>query len=145
MKYEFYNFVITTETEKLVLPDQFVAAKNIKNGKPCNYKLIHKTKQITVFESLNIDNISLISDIFELIDLIEILKAFSSNKLTTDKEYQFNNFSAKLVQKDKMFSVRIKFNDLNYSLFYDKFEATALAAKFSKILNRCEAWQEQGA
>ena len=100
MKYEFNNFVITTEIEKLVLPDQFVAAKSIKNGKPFNYKLIHKTKQITVFESLNIDNISLISDIFELIDLIEILKAFSSNKLTTDKEYQFNNFSAKLVQEE---------------------------------------------
>ena len=59
----------------------------------------HKTKTYSIFTSVIYKNDVFIDDIFDFIDLVEILKAFSSNKLNPDKKYKFNNFDAKLTKQ----------------------------------------------
>jgi len=111
-----------------------------------------KIKEFSVFNGLNFlekkdkKYYRVISDIFVFIDLIEILKAFNNNKLNTNKVYKIaDSFTAETVQKNGEFYLKIYFKNYSYSLFLDKFECSSLAAKFSKILQRCEVWQEQEA
>ena len=109
----------------------------------------NKRREFTVFDRLKLleteDNkyYTVIADLFDFIDLIEILKAFAANKLDTEKIYNINNkFTAKVAQKDKKTSLSLHFENYSYKLYLDKFECSSLAAKFSKILSRCEAWEE---
>jgi len=87
-----------------------------------------------------------INDLFDFIDLIEILRAFNNNKLDTSKTYNINDkFTAKTVQKNSNMYLQIHFKNYSNKEYYDKFECASLVAKFSKILSKCELWQEQEA
>jgi len=101
-------------------------------------------KEYTLFKILYLKKdqnyYNVLENIFVFIDLVEILKAFSGNRLNTQKEYRIaNNFIAKTTQKDGNMYLKLHFK--KNDIYLDKFECSSLAAKFSKILQRCEAWQ----
>lgn len=149
MKFKIGDFIISTSKKQEKLSEQIATPTELSNGKPSQYKWQYKTRDLTVFNMLALlekkDNkyYRVISNLFDFIDLIEILKSFNGNKLDTDKEYQISNsFTAKTVSKNSKINLSIQFTNYSYQLYLDKFECSSLAAKFSKILNRCEAWQE---
>ena len=142
--FRFYTKKITEQSN-----EQIAIPTTIKFGKPTEYEMQYKTREITVFSALALlekedgKYYQVIDDIFEVIDLIELLKAFSSNKLDTTKTYKIgNSFTAKIASKNGNMSLSILFAGYSYKLYLDKFECNSLSAKFSKILQRCEAWQE---
>jgi len=152
MRFEIGDFIVTTDKKIEQLNEQIIVPASIQSGKPSHYKTKHKTREITVFNQLSLlekkvgKRYIVISNLFEFIDLIEILKAFNSNKLDTSKTYQIGDiFTAKTVQKNGNITLSIHFKNYSYKLYLDKFECSSLAAKFSKILSRCEAWQESEA
>ena len=150
MEFKINNFIVYTDREKEELNEQIAVPTKIKNNKPSEYEWEYKTRDLTVFKGLLLlekrdgRHYSVINDLFDFIDLIELLKAFSSKKLDVEKEYNINNKAAvKITQKDGKKYLSIHFTNYSYILYLDKFECTSYAAKFSKILSRCEAWQEQ--
>ena len=85
------------------------------------------------------------SDIFEFIDFIEILKAFSNKKLEKDKEYKFKNFKASLRQDKGVSYLYIVILEDEDEFYFDKFKATTTSVKLQKLLARLEVWPEQEA
>ncbi len=150
MTFKIDNFIVETENKTLYLDEKIPKPQSIEKGRTTDFKWKHKTKEITVFSSLSLfenedkKHYVVISDLFVFIDLIELLKAHNGNKLDTGKKYNFANiFKAKLSQEKGKITLQIHFKNHYASLFLDKFECSILVAKFSKILQRCEAWQEQ--
>jgi len=151
MRFDIGDFRVYTKKEFEILEETYFKPVFKYNlSRPDGYEEIHKYREFTIFEGLNLlekkDNkyYRVIDNIFDFIDLIEILKAFSGNKLSTDKIYRINDkFEAKIVTKNKIISLFLYFKNYSYGLFLDKFECSSLAAKFLKILSRCEVWQEQ--
>jgi len=147
---KFNDFIVQIESKTIETDEKIIAPVELErySSKPkMGWK--YKTKEITIFDSLAFKNKAdkkyyvVISDIFVFIDLVEILKAFNGNKLNTEKEYKISDkFTAKTAQKNGDMYLKIRFKNYSNSLFLDKFECSSLAAKFSKILNRCEVWQE---
>ena len=141
MKFNFNDFTVIAKQKNKIYSDEKIAIPTeIKNGKPHNYEIKHKTKTYSIFTSVIYKNDVFIDDIFDFIDLVEILKAFSSNKLNPDKKYKFNNFDAKLTKQKNVFYLHFEIKE-EHKLYLDKFEATALAAKFSKILQKLDIFQ----
>jgi hypothetical protein len=150
MEFKFNNFIVFTKKESEQLDDRIAVPTKLKNGKPSEYSFQYKIKEFTIFNDLYLIEkkdgkyYRVINDLFNFIDFIEILKAFSGNKLDTEKEYKLGkSFTAKTAQKNGKMSLRVHFTNYSYDLFLDKFECSSLASKFQKILSRCEAWQEQ--
>jgi len=144
------NFLVITSRTTEKLKETIIVPQTIQNGKPFDYKNIPKTREFTTFTKLRLLHegrqkfYAVITNIFNFIDLIEILKAYSSKKLDTENTYKPNDsFSAKVSQKNGKPSLEIRFKAWDYSQFFDRIECNILAAKFSKILQRCEPWQEQ--
>jgi len=149
MKFKIGDFIVYTEKKTEELSEQIAVPTKLSSGKPSEYKWQYKTRDIMVFDGLNFlekkdgKYYRVITDLFEFIDLIELLKAFTGNKLDTSKTYQIgDSFTAKTAQKDGNISLSIHFKNYSYKLYLDKFECASYAAKFGKILQRCEAWQE---
>jgi len=150
MRFKIDNFIVKTTTKIIELDEKIIAPSKVSyGGKPEEYKIKNKTKEVIIFDSLFfLENeeekyYNVISDIFVFIDLIEILKAFNGNKLNTEKEYALSDkFTAKIAQQKGEITLKIHFTNYSNSLYLDKFECSTLAAKFSKILQRCEVWQE---
>jgi hypothetical protein len=143
------DFIVLTEKRTEKSSEQIAVPTNLEAGKPSEYKWKYKTREITVFKKLNLldktdgEYYQVISDLFDFIDLIELLKAFNGNKLDTNKQYKISDrFTALTASKNGKMSLRILFAGYTYSLYLDKFECSSLAAKFGKILQKCEAWQE---
>lgn len=151
MTFKIDNYTVVIESKQQNLKEQIIAPSSVKNGKPSNYEVVYKTREFFVFSQLGLkhkdgNKYGVISDIFDLIDFIEMLKSFANNKLDTDKIYKINDvFTAKTAQKDKKISLQITFENWTYSHYFGKFEAASLAAKLSKILSKVEAWQDQQA
>jgi hypothetical protein len=152
MEFRINDFTVYTDKKTEHLNEQIAVPTSLSSGKPSGYTWQHKTRDLTVFDGLNLlekkdgKYYRVISDLFVFIDLIELLKAFNGNKLDTDKEYKISDrFTAKTASKNGKMSLKIHFKNYSYSLYLDKFECSSLAAKFSKILQRCEAWQESEA
>ena len=150
MTFEFDNFkVFTTNTHEQLEETYFKPYFSKYGTKPEGYKEVHKIREFTVFNGLNFKEeqdgkfYRVINDLFDFIDLIEVLKAFTGNKLDTDKTYKISDrFTAKIVQKNQKIYLSIHFTNYSNKLYLDKFKASSLSAKFSKILSRCEPWQE---
>lgn len=150
MRFEIDDFIVSTDSKIVELSEQIIVPIKLSyNKKPEEFAIKNKTKEITVFSNLYFFEkeeeayYSVITDMFVFIDLVEILKAFSSNKLDTKKEYNLSDrFTAKIAQKNGNISLKIHFKNYSNSLYLDKFESSSLAAKFTKIIQRCEAWQE---
>lgn len=146
------KFRVYTRKESEELNESIAVPTSIMSKKPSEYKWQHKKREFNVFDGLNLKEkkdgkyYRVINDIFDFIDLIELLKAFSSNKLDTEKEYNINDkFTAKTASKNGKISLKLHFKNYSYKLYLDKFECSSLAAKFGKILSRCEVWQESEA
>jgi len=153
MKFKIDDFIIYLEKKKEILDENDLIAKPKKlsysQSKIELYELVPRTREFTVFSHLSFlekedgKYYSVISDLFVFIDLVEVLKACSAKKLQQEKEYSFSDkFTAKITQKDKNIYLKIHFKNYSNSLYLDKFECSSLAAKFSKILQKCEPWQE---
>lgn len=150
MKFKIGDFTVLTTKKEDILDTFIFIPTAIVDEKPGEYEQRYKTKEFTIFDGLNLleksdgKNYNVISDLFDFIDLIEVLKAFNGNKLDTDKEYQISDsFIAKTASAKGKMSLSIHFKNYSYKLYLDKFECSSLAAKFSKILQRCEVWQDQ--
>ena len=152
MRFDIGDFRVYTKkiSEKLDETYYKPIFKYSSSSRPDAYEEVNKTREFTAFDGLNLkekkDNkyYNVINNIFDFIDLIEILKAFAGNRITTNKNYNINDkFEAKIVTKDKKISLFLHFKNYSDNLYLDKFECSSLAAKFSKILSRCEVWQEQ--
>ena len=152
MTFKIDDFIIHLERKKEIFKNNLVSKPkklSYSQSKIELYELVPRTRDFTVFSHLNFREerdgkyYSVITDIFVFIDLVEVLKAFSGNKLNIKKEYNLSNkFTAKITQKDGNITLKIHFKNYSNSLYLDKFECSSLAAKFSKILQKCEPWQE---
>jgi len=147
MRFEIGDFAVKIEKKVEYLEDKVAVPKEIKLGRPAGFKLINKKRHLTVFDGLGLFDaesdyhVQVIYNLFDFIDLIEVLKAFNSNKLDTNKEYNINNkFTAKIAKKDEKITLKLQFENHPNIIYLDKFECSSLAAKFSKILQKCEAW-----
>ena len=119
MKLEFNNFTIYTD-----------------------YISVNK-KEINVFLALDFFEEEILDDVFELIEFVEFLKLFASNRLDTSVRYLlFDKIAANVATKEGKIKLKLYFADLDKTIFLDKFAASSLAAKFAKVLQRCVAWQE---
>ena len=107
MKFEFNDFILYTSKRIEDLEDEIAVVTEISSNKPYKYEFKNKRREFTIFHSLCLfekeerKHYQVISNIFDLIDLVEILKAFSSNKLSTNKEYNISDNSP-LKQLKKM-------------------------------------------
>lgn len=149
MKFKIGDFIVYTEKTTEELSELIIVPTGLNSGKPSEYERRYKTRDLTIFQRLDLlekkdgEYYRVISDLFEFIDLIEVLKGFNSNKLDTSKTYRIgDSFTAKTAQKNGNMCLSIYFTYYTYKLHLDKFECSSLAAKFSKILQRCEAWEE---
>jgi len=144
MIFKIDDFTVITFKKTEKLNDQIAVAQSIKNDKPTSYKFENKTREFTVFYQLGYKGILLTENLFYFIALIEAIKGFSANRFSDEKTYTINNnITAKMVQKDNLRYLKLELS--KYTLFLDKLECSILGAQLSKIVQRCEAWQEQEA
>ena len=89
------------------------------------------------------DTFVLTNEILDVIEFIEILKAFANNKLTSGKLYELSFFTAKYknCEETKTTILSIKFFN-NFFIKYDKTEALILSAKLTKVISKCEVMFE---
>jgi hypothetical protein len=90
---------------------------------------------LKAFHEVHQKHYAIIQHIAQLIELVEVLKAFSSNKLDANKLYYFKNFTARVSRKDKQYSVQISFSNWPYSFYFDKLEANIFASQLQKIVS----------
>jgi hypothetical protein len=152
MQFKIDNFIVFTKIKTEIFEgkeNKIFVPSGITNGRPSDFKSQQKKRDFVIFEKLQFLEFNkrkfytVFSDLFVFIDLIEVMKAFNGNKLNTEKKYDFSdNFTARIAQKEGNITLEIHFKNYSNSLYLDKFECSSLSAKFSKILSRCEAWQE---
>ena len=135
-----FNIILTRQFEEL--EEKEIKATKIINMKPSFYEEFNKKRYFYKLESLNYFNNILTKDLFEVIAFVNCLIAFNSNKFDIDKSYEFESFSCKLVSQHKKINIAVKFfseNPENEIIFYfDKVEATVIAAQINKIISKLE-------
>jgi hypothetical protein len=140
------NFYITIEnTTKEFENEQYRMTKATKNSSSkynFEYAKVPDYKNyefMNAFGYINSQYLTLTNEILDVIEFIEILKAFANNKLTSGKLYELSFFTAKYknCEESKTTILSIK---LSTDLFikYDKAEALILSAKLSKAISKCE-------
>ena len=81
----------------------------------------------------------LTKEILDVIEFVEVLKAFAGNKLNTKKQYDLSFFTAKIKNCEEsnppVLSIKLS-NDT--FITYDKTEAQILSAKLAKVVAKCE-------
>ena len=131
-----FNIILTRGFEEL--QEKEIKATKIINMKPSYYEEFNKKRHFYKLESFNYFNNILTSDLLEVIAFVNCLIAFNSNKFDIDKSYEFESFSCKLVSKNKKIYLSIKFFGENEIFYYDKLEATVIAAQINKIISKLE-------
>ena len=132
-----FNIILTREFEEL--EEKEIKATKIINTKPSYYQEFNKKRYFYKLESFNYFNNILTKDLFEVIAFVNCLIAFNSNKFDIDKSYEFESFTCKLVSKNKKINIAVKFFSENDEIFYyDKVEATVIAAQINKIISKLE-------
>ena len=132
-----FNIILTRVSEEL--EEKEIKATKITNMKPSYYEEFNKKRYFYKLESFNYFNNILTKDLFEVIAFVNCLIAFNSNKFDIDKSYEFESFSCKLVSQNKKIYLSIKFFSGNDEIFYyDKVEATVIAAQINKIIAKLE-------
>jgi hypothetical protein len=66
------------------------------------------------------------------------LNGYASNKFDIDKSYEFESFSCKIVSQHKKINIAVKFFTENEIFYYDKLEATVIAAQINKIISKLD-------
>ena len=128
-----FNIILTREFEEL--EEKEIKATKIINMKPSFYEEFNKKRHFYKLESFNYFNNILTSDLLEVIAFVNCLNGYASNKFDIDKSYEFESFSCKLTSKNKKIYLSIKFFGENEIFYYDKLEATVIAAQINKIIS----------
>ena len=135
-KVDKFNIILTREFE--TLEEKEIKATKVINMKPSFYEEFNKKRYFYKLESLNYFNNILTSDLLEVIAFVNCLIAFNSNKFDIDKSYEFESFSCKLVSQNKKINIAVKFFTENEIFYFDKLEATVLAAQINKIISKLD-------
>ena len=135
-KVDKFNIILTREFQEL--EEKEIKATKVINMKPSYYEEFNKKRYFYKLESLNYFNNILTKDLFEVIAFVNCLNGYASNKFDIDKSYEFESFSCKLTSKNKKIYLSIKFFSENEIFFYDKLEATVLAAQINKIISKLD-------
>lgn len=131
-----FNIILTREFE--TLEEKEIKATKVINMKPSYYEEFNKKRYFYKLESLNYFNNILTSDLLEVIAFVNCLNGYSSNKFDIDKSYEFESFECKLVSQNKKINIAVKFFSDNEIFYYDKVEATVIAAQINKIIAKLE-------
>ena len=131
-----FNIILTREFE--TLEEKEIRATKVINMKPSFYEEFNKKRYFYKLESLKYFNNILTSDLLEVIAFVNCLNGYASNKFDIDKSYEFESFSCKLTSKNKKIYLSIKFFSENEIFYYDKLEATVIAAQINKIISKLE-------
>ncbi len=131
-----FNIILTREFEEL--EEKEIKATKIINMKPSFYEEFNKKRYFYKLESLNYFNNILTSDLLEVIAFVNCLNGYSSNKFDIDKSYEFESFNCKIVSQNKKINIAVKFFTENEIFYYDKIEATVLAAQINKIISKLD-------
>lgn len=131
-----FNIILTREFEEL--EEKEIKATKIINMKPSFYEESNKKRYFYKLESLKYFNNILTSDLLEVIAFVNCLNGYASNKFDIDKSYDFESFSCKLTSKNKKIYLSVKFFSENEIFYYDKLEATVIAAQINKIISKLE-------
>ena len=135
-KVDKFNIILTREFQEL--EEKEIRATKVINMKPSYYEEFNKKRYFYKLENLNYFNNILTSDLLEVIAFVNCLTGYSSNKFDIDKSYEFESFECKLVSQNKKINIAISFFSENEIFFYDKLEATILAAQINKIISKLE-------
>ena len=136
-KVDKFNIILTREFQEL--EEKEIKATKVINMKPSFFEEFNKKRYFYKLESLNYFNNILTSDLLEVIAFVNCLIAFNSNKFDIDKSYEFESFSCKLVSQHKKINIAVKFFSENEIIFYfDKVEATVIAAQINKIISKLD-------
>lgn len=131
-----FNIILTREFE--TLDEKEIRATKVINMKPSYYEEFNKKRYFVKLESLKYFNNILTSDLLEVIAFVNCLTGYASNKFDIDKSYEFQSFSCKLVSQNKKINIAVKFFTENEIFYYDKIEATVLAAQINKIISKLD-------
>ena len=138
MNYKVNNFNIILTREFQELEEKEIKATKVINMKPSYYEEFNKKRYFFKLESLNYFNIILTADLLEVIAFVNCLNGYASNKFDIDKSYEFQSFSCKLVSQNKKINIAISFFSENKIFYYDKLEATVIAAQINKIISKLD-------
>ena len=134
-----FNIILTREFEEL--EEIEIKPTEIHSLKPAKFVIQNKKRHFYKLESFNYFNNILTKDLLEVIAFVNCLNGYSSNKFDIDKSYEFESFSCKLVSQHKKINIAVKFFSENEIIFYfDKVEATVIAAQINKIISKLEVW-----
>ena len=131
-----FNIILTRGFQEL--DETEIKATKIINMKPAYYEEFNKKRHFYKLESFNYFNNILTADLLEVIAFVNCLNGYSSNKFDIDKSYEFQSFSCKLVSQHKKINISIKFFSGNEIFYFDKLEATVIAAQINKIISKLE-------
>ena len=138
MNYKVNNFNIILTRDFQELDEKEIRATKVINMKPSYYEEFNKKRYFYKLESFNYFNNILTSDLLEVIAFVNCLNGYSSNKFDIDKSYEFESFECKLVSQHKKINIAIKFFSENKIFYFDKLEATVIAAQINKIISKLE-------
>ena len=136
-----FNIILTRDFEEL--EEIEIKPTEIHSLKPAKFVIQNKKRYFYKLESFNYFNNILTSDLLEVIAFVNCLIAFNGNKFDIDKSYEFESFSCKLVSQQKKINIAVKFFSENEIFYYDKVEATVIAAQINKIIAKLEVWKWQ--
>ena len=131
-----FNIILTREFEEL--EEIEIRATKVINMKPSYYEEFNKKRYFYKLESLNYFNNILTSDLLEVIAFVNCLNGYASNKFDIDKSYEFESFNCKIVSQNKKINIAVKFFTENEIFYFDKLEATVLAAQINKIISKLD-------
>ena len=135
-KVDKFNIILTREFE--TLEEKEIKATKVINMKPSFYEESNKKRYFYKLDGLKYFNNILTSDLLEVIAFVNCLNGYASNKFDIDKSYEFESFECKLVSQHKKINIAIKFFSENEIFFYDKLEATVIAAQINKIISKLD-------
>ena len=131
-----FNIILSRGFEEL--EEIEIKPTEIHSLKPAKFVIQNKKRHFYKLESFNYFNNILTSDLLEVIAFVNCLNGYASNKFDIDKSYEFESFSCKLVSQNKKIYLSIKFFSENEIFFFDKVEATVIAAQINKIISKLE-------
>ena len=131
-----FNIILTREFEEL--EEIEIKPTEIHSLKPAKFVIQNKKRHFYKLESFNYFNNILTSDLLDVIAFVNCLNGYASNKFDIDKSYEFESFSCKLQSQNKKINIAVKFFSENKIFYYDKVEATVIAAQINKIISKLE-------
>ena len=131
-----FNIILTRGFEEL--QEKEIKATKIINTKPSYYEEFNKKRHFYKLESFNYFNNILTKDLMEVIAFVNCLNGYASNKFDIDKSYEFESFTCKLQSQQKKINIAVKFFTENEIFYFDKVEATVIAAQINKIISKLE-------